>query len=109
MCGGILAVTITVPPRSLKSICTSVALPAWALGRDPTRRIICASYAAELSMSWARDCRTVMESAWYRELFPGTQLQRSAEIELETTRKGMRFATSVGGTLTGLRGRAHHY
>jgi predicted phage terminase large subunit-like protein len=43
-----------------------------------------------------------MESPWYRQLFPGTQLQRSAELELETTRKGMRYATSVGGTLTGL-------
>ena len=30
---------ITVPPRSLKSICSSVALPAFAFGHDPTRRI----------------------------------------------------------------------
>ncbi|WNM63154.1 phage terminase large subunit [Candidatus Nitrospira neomarina] len=100
--GDIRRLLITVPPRSLKSICTSVALPAWVLGRDPTRRIICASYAAELSTKLARDCRTVMDSLWYRQLFPGTQLQRSAELELETTRKGMRYATSVGGTLTGL-------
>jgi predicted phage terminase large subunit-like protein len=100
--GDIRRLLITVPPRSLKSICTSVALPAWVLGRDPTSRIICASYAAELATKLARDCRTVMESPWYRQLFPGTQLQRSAELELETTRKGMRYATSVGGTLTGL-------
>jgi hypothetical protein len=31
---------ITIPPRHLKSICTSVALPAYILGHDPTRRII---------------------------------------------------------------------
>jgi hypothetical protein len=31
---------ITVPPRSLKSICASVAFPAFVLGQDPTRRII---------------------------------------------------------------------
>ena len=31
---------ITVPPRSLKSICASVALPAFMLGHDPTRRTI---------------------------------------------------------------------
>ena len=36
---------ITVPPRSLKSICASVALPAFALGHDPSRRIICVSYS----------------------------------------------------------------
>jgi hypothetical protein len=31
---------ITVPPRSLKSICASVCLPAFILGHDPARRII---------------------------------------------------------------------
>ena len=36
---------ITVPPRSLKSICASVALPAFALGHDPSRNIICVSYS----------------------------------------------------------------
>ncbi len=36
---------INVPPRSLKSICASVALPTFVLGDDPTRRIICVSYS----------------------------------------------------------------
>lgn len=36
---------IEVPPRSLKSICASVALPAWMLGLDPTRKIITVSYS----------------------------------------------------------------
>src|SRR4051812_16125383 len=31
---------VTVPPRSLKSICASVCFPAFVLGRDPTRKII---------------------------------------------------------------------
>ena len=30
---------INVPPRSLKSIMVTVALPAFLLGRDPTRRV----------------------------------------------------------------------
>ncbi len=102
--GRIKRLIITVPPRSLKSICTSVAFPAWILGRDPTCRIICASYAADLAIRLGRDCRTVMLTDWYRELFPQTRLKRSTEDELETTRHGMRYATSVGGTLTGLGG-----
>ena len=102
--GRIKRLIITVPPRSLKSICTSVAFPAWALGHDPTRRIICASYAADLAISLARDCRSVMNTDWYRHLFSQTRLRRSTEGELETTRHGMRYATSVGGTLTGLGG-----
>ena len=32
-----------LPPRTLKSLITSVTLVAWLLGRDPTMRIICAS------------------------------------------------------------------
>src|SRR3954470_10018598 len=65
---------VTVPPRSLKSICASVALPAWLLGHDPTRRIICASYAQELSVKLANDFRLVVGSDWYRRLFLRTRL-----------------------------------
>src|SRR5271165_7245970 len=40
---------IAIPPRHGKSLFASVALPAWILGRDPTRKIICASYGDQLS------------------------------------------------------------
>ena len=39
---------ITVPPRSLKSLCASVAFPAFLLGHDPTQRLINVSYSQEL-------------------------------------------------------------
>ncbi len=49
---------INQPPRSLKSICVSVAYVAWLLGHDPTRRVIVASYsgdfAAELHRQFGR-------------------------------------------------------
>ena len=101
--GEIERLIITLPPRNLKSICASVAFPAWVLGRDPSRRIICASYAIDLTAKHARDCRTVMESDWYRSLFPQTRLnpKKSAELEFETTRQGYRYGTSLGGALTG--------
>jgi len=94
---------ITVPPRNLKSICASVALPAWLLGRDPTREIICASYAEGLSVELHNQCRNVMNAHWYKRLYPGTQLspRKNTETEFKTTRGGGRLATSVEGTLTG--------
>jgi predicted phage terminase large subunit-like protein len=94
---------ISIPPRHLKSICASVALPAWVLGQDPTRRIICVSYAQDLSVKHANDCRTVMNSDWYRRAFSRTKLDSSknTESEIMTTKRGLRLATSVGGTLTG--------
>jgi predicted phage terminase large subunit-like protein len=103
LAGDITRLIITLPPRSLKSICASVAFPAWALGHDPALRVICASYASELAAKHARDCRAVMESTWYREVFPKTRIDpaKNSELEFATRRQGFRLATSVGGTLTG--------
>lgn len=92
---------INLPPRHLKSLIGSVALPAWLLGHTPSRQIICASYGAELAGKLSRDCRAVMESPWYQELFPNTRLDRFAVHELTTTAHGTRMATSVEGVLTG--------
>jgi predicted phage terminase large subunit-like protein len=94
---------ITVPPRSLKSICASVALPAFALGHDPGRRIICVSYSESLARKHANDCRALMRSKLYRRIFPATRISHAKDTETEvmTTGRGSRLATSVGGTLTG--------
>ena len=51
--GAINRLIITLPPRSLKSISASVAFPAFALGHDPSRRIICASYSEKLASKHA--------------------------------------------------------
>lgn len=94
---------VALPPRSLKSIIISVALVAWLLGHDPALKIICVSYAQELSDKLASDCRQVMQADWYKQLFPATRLRqgRLALANFETTAGGGRFSTSVGGTLTG--------
>ena len=94
---------INIPPRHLKSICASVALPAFLLGHDPTRKVICVSYSDDLAVKFSNDCRAVMQAEWYRRIFPHTQIDRSknTETEFRTTKRGYRLATSVGGTLTG--------
>src|ERR1700680_201636 len=93
---------IIISPRSLKSHCVSLAFVAWLLGHDPSAQIICASYAQDLANKLASDCRTLMMSQMYKEIF-NTRLvsQRPSVQELITTRKGFRLATSVGGVLTG--------
>jgi hypothetical protein len=40
---------INQPPRSLKSICVSVAYVAWLLGHDPTRHVVVASYSGDFA------------------------------------------------------------
>lgn len=94
---------INLPPRNGKSKTVSVIWVAYMLGVDPTLNFVCISYSNELSGKLARDCLSIMQSGWYRELFPDTVIspRRSANWDYETTRGGGRLATSVTGTLTG--------
>ncbi len=93
---------INVPPRSLKSICASVAFPAWMLGHNPSAQIICASYAQDLANKHSMDCRSLVSAEWYQQLFQ-TRLspEKQSLQEFVTTQRGSRLATSVGGVLTG--------
>jgi predicted phage terminase large subunit-like protein len=100
--GRIRRLIINIPPRHLKSLAASIALPAWLFGHDPAKAIVNVTYGQELSDKFARDCRAIMGASWYRSLFP-TRLSspRSPLQELVTTQGGFRLATSVGGVLTG--------
>src|SRR5438046_4786265 len=100
--GKIRRLIINLPPRHLKSLLASIAFPAWCLGHDPSAQILCVSYAQDLADKLARDCRSIMMSPWYRQIFP-TRLapHRQAVQEFITTRQGYRLATSTGGVLTG--------
>lgn len=94
---------INLPPRSLKSHAASVVFPAWLLGHDPSKQVICASYGQDLADKHARDCRTLMATAFYRRLFPNTHLalEKQSVNEFVTSAQGFRMSTSVGGVLTG--------
>src|SRR6266851_3454589 len=92
---------INQPPRSLKSICVSVAYVAWLVGHDPTRRVIVASYSGDFAAELHRQFRMVVGSEWYAALFPTLRWAKETGLELITTQGGSRYATSVGGTLTG--------
>ena len=91
--GDVKRLIINMPTRSLKSLTTSVAFPAFQLGNDHTQRIICASYAGELAYKLSNDFRTLLAADWYRELFPGVQVGRykDSETEVELTARGSRL------------------
>lgn len=101
--GQIKRLIINIPPRHLKSISVAVAFPAWLLGHNPSEQIMCASYSQELAFKHSLDCRLVMQSDWYKELFPLTSIveDQNTKRKFVTTQRGHRIATSVGGTATG--------
>jgi hypothetical protein len=103
----ITRLAICLPPRTLKSHIASVAYSAWLHGHDPEARIMCVSYGQDLASKHALDCRTIMSSAFYRQLFRRTSLSASKQAinDFYTTRNGFRMSTSVGGVVTGRRHR----
>ena len=94
---------LCVPPRSLKSIIASIAFTAWGLGKEPSEQFLCGSYGASLSLELSVDTRTVIESNWYKKVFPDVQItsDQNQKQKFSTTQRGHRIATSVGGAAVG--------
>jgi predicted phage terminase large subunit-like protein len=93
--GKIRRLIVNMPPRSLKSINCSVAFPAFVLGHDPRKRLIVASYGADLATKLGNDCRAILQAPWYRSVFPGTRISRikNTESEVMTTREHCDYPT----------------
>jgi hypothetical protein len=98
--GELKRLIITLPPRNLKSICASVALPAWFLGHHPSERVVAVSYS-----DVQRPTPTIFVRSWgihsIRRQFPAMQVSRDIDSEIHTTLRGRRHATSIEGTLNG--------
>jgi hypothetical protein len=102
--GEVRRLLITVPPRNLKSLYASVALPAWFLGHYPWERVVVVSYSDLLARAHANDFRLLVRHPVYQATFPAMRLERDTDREITTTNRGKRIATSLEGTLTGLGG-----
>jgi predicted phage terminase large subunit-like protein len=92
------------PPRHLKSFIFSVCLPAFMLGRRPDARILVATYSQEFSREHSELFAKLLATGFFRRVFPHVQVQRghNRSNDLRLTAGGGRYATSVGGTATGM-------
>ena len=73
---------INQPPRSLKSICVSVAYVAWLLGHDPTRHVIVASYSGDFAAELHRQFRMVIASEWPGGCLPATPFRKRSSANI---------------------------
>lgn len=95
---------INIPFRMLKSSMCSIAFPAWGLGQNPALKFMCVSYADTLSTDLSVRSRQLVESDWYRELFPNLKLlkDQNQKTRFDTTQNGYRYSTSTGGGAIGM-------
>ena len=94
---------INMPPRHFKSTIVSIVFPAFVLGHDPSRKIICVSYGSDLAAELHNLTRELMKSDFYRWVFTETKIKagKDTETEIKTTKNGGRRAVSTGGPITG--------
>ncbi len=94
---------ISIAPRHLKSICGSVLLPAFELGRDPTKKVVVVSYGKDLAREHAEQFRRLVTSPFYQRLFPKMKVdpKHNRFEHMKTTKGGGRKSVSLGGGITG--------
>jgi hypothetical protein len=78
--GHIRRLIMTQPPRTLKSLCASVALPAWFLGHYPWERVVVVSYSDQLARTHANDFRRLVNDPLYQATFPNMRLDRETDV-----------------------------
>lgn len=102
--GEVKRLMVNVPPRNLNTLTFNIALSAFILGCDPSKRVFCISYGERLAEDHATQFRAIIESDWYRRIFPKMRIRRSVDHDFFTTERGFRRWTSISGALTGMGG-----
>lgn len=105
--GAIRRLIINVPPGSSKSLITNVFFPAWVWGPFgwPSARFLTAAYAVYLTERDNERCARLVLSDLYQSLWGDkVRLEKTGVTKIATNHTGWKFASSVGGTVTGERG-----
>jgi len=93
-------IMVSLPPRHGKSEFISFWYPIWLLARDPTKRILLASYEAEFAAQWGRRVRDKIEELGDR-IGISLDFTSAAAHRWFTTEGGGMQTAGVGGPLTG--------
>jgi predicted phage terminase large subunit-like protein len=98
---------INIPPRTLKSTLITVMFPVWVWTRSPNQSFLCSSYAGMLSEEHSVKRRRLIESDWFIRLWSDRiwlQKDQNQKSNFQNNFQAKMFATSVGGTATGMGG-----
>ena len=98
--GEITRLIINLPPRCLKSLAASIALPVWMHGRDPHLKIMSIAGSKELGGDFHRATLDLMKSERCRALFSHLKPKIHKDT-LVLPHGGQRIAGVVGGILVG--------
>lgn len=105
--GDIDRLLINIPPGCTKSMMANVMWPSWEWGPFglSDMQYINASYDKRLAVRDMMHTRDLVSSEWYQARWPlDWKDDDRGKEKFSNTNRGFRYATSVGGGLTGWRG-----
>lgn len=103
-CDEAIDIIINVPPASSKSTIIAQLFPAWLWVKNPSIRVMSASYSDTLSVSHASKTRDCLKSWKFNRCYPNLiefKKDTDGKSHYKTLQKGERYATSTRGTATG--------
>jgi predicted phage terminase large subunit-like protein len=94
---------INVPFRSSKSLMVSICYPLWCWIVKPDMKFICLSYSESLALDHAGKSVILMESDWFRDLFPEIKMLTGfqSKTDFMTEGQGSRFSAGFLGSVLG--------
>ena len=98
---------VNIPPRSSKSLITSVFLLAWMWIKDPTLTMISVSFDEDLSLLNAQYSKDLIQSPEYQELFGNCfSIRKDANSKgyFMNNKGGFRLSKTTGSNITGHKG-----
>ena len=98
-----IRMTCSMPPRFGKSETISYLFVAWYLGHNPSHHIIMVTHTADLSATFGRKVRDLLDTPGYSEIFPGTVISKdkAAAANWLTTKGGKYLAVGIGANVAG--------
>lgn len=101
--GHIPRLIVTLPPRHGKTELISRRFIPWLLGRDQYRNIIFATYNEPFSQDIGSDCRAIMQSPSFKQVFPKFRFRLGgiSKEKLQSAFGGMAAFVGRGGSITG--------
>ena len=101
--GHIPRLIVTLPPRHGKTELISRRFIPWLLGRAPYRNIIFATYNEPFSQDIGSDCRNIMQSPSFKQVFPKFRFRMGglSREKLQAAEGGMAAFVGRGGSITG--------
>ncbi len=101
--GKIKRLMIFMPPRHGKSELASIKFPAWYLGRNPDKEVVCCSHTAELAEGFGKQTRLTVSDELHEAIFPDCRLQKGSKKvgDWRVSDRGGFYSVGIGGALTG--------